>query len=51
MLKRLVEMSPDDDRQVAVWRKVQEWAPTVWNASKPVLQSIIGAGLRKLLGL
>jgi hypothetical protein len=38
MLKRLAEVSPDDDRQIAAWREVQEWAPTVWNASKPVLQ-------------
>ncbi len=51
LLTRLSTSDPNDDRAVAAWNKLKETAPKLWEASKPILQSVIGDVIKKHVGL
>ena len=51
VLDRLAAMPVDDTRAAAGWQRLKEAAPEVWGVGKPVLTTVIGEGLKKLLGL
>ena len=51
VLARLKAMDPDDTKAVSAWKRVQELAPKVWDATKgPVRDVLIGEAVKKLLG-
>jgi hypothetical protein len=51
ILDRVAAMEADDSKAVAAWQKLRELAPGVWEIARPVLSTLIGAGLKKYLGL
>ncbi len=51
LLDRLSVADPNDEKTVAAWQRVKDAAPRVWEYSKPILQTIIGEGLKRFLGL
>jgi hypothetical protein len=51
LLEKLKGTDADDARALAAWQKVRDAAPRVWEASKPVLYTLLGDALRKALGL
>ncbi len=50
LLDRLATMDPNDDRATVAWEKLKRTAPKLWDFGKPVLQTVIGEGLKKYLG-
>jgi hypothetical protein len=51
VLSRLEAMDANDTSAVAGWRRLQELAPKVWEATKPVRDVVIGEVVKRLLGL
>jgi hypothetical protein len=51
VLKQLRERDAEDTKAAAAWKLVRTKAPQVWEASKPVLQTLTAGTLKKLLGL
>lgn len=51
VLDGLATMDPDDTKALAAWQALQRHAPKVWELAKPVLSPLIGATLKKYLGL
>jgi hypothetical protein len=51
VLESVASMEPDDSKALAAWKALRERAPGVWELAKPVLSTLIGAGLKKYLGL
>jgi hypothetical protein len=50
-VKRVGEMGADDTRTVEVWKRLRDVAPKIWEALKPVLNTVIGEMVKKYLGL
>lgn len=44
-------MEADDTKALAAWQMLRDRAPSVWQLAKPVVSTLIGAGLKKYLGL
>jgi len=51
VLGRLQAMAPDDTKAVAGWQRIRDVAPKVWDATKPVRDTLIGEAVKKALGL
>jgi hypothetical protein len=51
VLTKLEAMDMNDTRAVAGWRRLEEVAPKVWKAAKPVRDALMGEAVKKLLGL
>jgi hypothetical protein len=51
VLERLEAMKPDDTKTVAGWEQIKKAAPNVWESVKPVIQTVVGEGVKKALGL
>jgi hypothetical protein len=51
VLESVAAMEPDDSKALAAWKALRERAPGVWELAKPLLSTLIGAGLKKYLGL
>ena len=50
-LDRIAELAPDDSKTAAGWDKLRAVAPRVWELAKPVMNVLIGEGVRKILRL
>ncbi len=50
-LDRIAELAPDDTKTAAGWDKLRAVAPRVWELAKPVINKLIGEGVKKILGL
>jgi hypothetical protein len=51
ILKRVEQMSADDTRTGEAWKKLRDAAPKVWEATKPVIDTVIGEAVKRALGL
>jgi hypothetical protein len=51
VLARLKAMDPEDTKAVSAWKRFQELAPKVWDATKPVRDVLIGEAVKKAMGL
>ena len=51
VLKQLRDKDAEDKRAAAAWNLVRTKAPEVWEASKPVLQTVTAGALKKMLEL
>ncbi len=50
-LDRIAELAPDDTKTAAGWDRLRAVAPRVWELAKPVINVLIGEGVRKMLRL
>jgi len=50
-LTHLETLAPDDTKAVEAWKRIREAAPRVWEAMKPVRDTLIGEAVKKALGL
>src|SRR3989441_4379851 len=48
-LDRIAELAPDDTKTAAGWDRLRAVAPRVWELAKPVINVLIGEGVRKML--
>jgi hypothetical protein len=51
VLDKLMNTDANDTKTVEAWRRLRDAAPKVWDACRPVLQTVVGEGVKKLLGL
>jgi hypothetical protein len=51
MVKRMESMSPDDTRTIEAWKSIRDKAPKVWDALRPVINTVVGEAVKKALGL
>ena len=51
ILGRLEAMAPDDTKSIPGWQQLRKVAPTVWEATKPVRDALIGESVRRALEL
>jgi len=50
VLERLERMAPDNTKATAGWERIRQQAPKVWEATKPVRDTLIGEAVKKALG-
>ncbi len=51
ILQRLAAMDPNDSNTVEGWKRLRETLPKVWETVKPVAGTVMGAAVKKWLGL
>lgn len=51
VIEHLKTMAPGDTKALAGWEKIKKSAPKMWEAVKPVIQTIVGEAVKKGLGL
>jgi len=49
VLERLKAMDASNEKAIAGWKRLQEGAPKVWEATKPVRDALIAEGVKALL--
>jgi hypothetical protein len=50
-VERLRELEPGDTKAVSGWERIRTDVPKVWEAIKPLRDTLIGEAVKKALGL
>jgi hypothetical protein len=51
MVQHMESKSADDTKTIEAWKRLRDTAPKVWEALKPVVNTVIGEAVKRALGL
>lgn len=47
LLDELIPMKPEDNRAVAILKKLKQWVPGLWERAKPVVDTLVAEAVKR----